>query len=135
MSDEARYYNLTGTVFDRENPLLSDGNFFCCVSPDDAKKAVRMLNAPTVEPKAVDENELNSSEAIMAFLAWLTTRENSVTFGANEECSVAVELFTEFTDHNNMPEVRDNYTNNFTMPKALDEKLEKRVINPIGDKR
>jgi len=70
----------------------------------------------TERDEDIENSGLNPSEAIMAFLGWLTTRRGKVSFGETEECSVAVELFTEFTEHNKMPEIRENYTNHFSMP-------------------
>jgi len=73
---------------------------------------------------------LNSSEAVMAFLTWLTSRSDKVSFGENEECSVAVELYTEFTDHNRMPYLRANYTDYFSMPPVSGiGALSKKLIN------
>jgi len=102
---------------------------------DDKVLTADFVDRADIDLKTTPIAELTSSEAIMAFITWLTTRKEKVSFGANEECSVAVELFTEFTDHNNMPYLRANYTDYFTMPKAVDEKLEKRVINPIGERK
>lgn len=44
--------------------------------------------------------ELNGAEALMGFLAWVTTRAQPVTFGAHYDAGVACRLFGQFADVN-----------------------------------
>lgn len=62
-----------------------------------------------------EKQELNGAETLMGFLAWLTTREVSVTFGGHHECGIAVALFEEFNKHNNIGVLGPEWPN-FTMP-------------------
>ena len=58
------------------------------------------------------------SEALMMFLAWLTTRQEEVTFSGKHNAAKAVELFKEFAKANNLEEIRnDVYPENLVMPK------------------
>ena len=59
-----------------------------------------------------------ASEALFGFMAWLTTRQEAVTFGASHECSVAVDLIKEWSDENKLEEPRDGiYPDNIKHPK------------------
>lgn len=53
--------------------------------------------------------KLNSAEAVIGFLSWLTSREQDVTFSSRHNAGIAVELFEKFQQVNNLPEVRPNY--------------------------
>jgi hypothetical protein len=60
---------------------------------------------------------MNSTEAIYAFTAWLTTRSEPAIFGHLNDPSAAADLIDKFTSVNpNMPDVRSNYTDFFNMP-------------------
>jgi hypothetical protein len=60
---------------------------------------------------------LNSTEAIYAFTAWLTTRSTPAVFGHLNDAAEAVELVTKFVAANpDMPDVRSNYPDFFNMP-------------------
>lgn len=60
---------------------------------------------------------LNSSEAVLGFLAWLTCRESEVTFSSKHNASIAVELFEKFQKANNLPEIRADYHKVLNHPK------------------
>ena len=57
-------------------------------------------------------------EAIYGFMAWLTTRDEVVSFGGSEECSTAVELITQFAEANNLGDVSADYPEMITFPEA-----------------
>jgi hypothetical protein len=60
---------------------------------------------------------MNSTEAIYAFTAWLTTRPEPAIFGHLNDASEAVDLINKFVAANpDMPDVRSNYTDFFNMP-------------------
>lgn len=61
--------------------------------------------------------KLNSAEAVLGFLAWLTCREQEVTFSSKQNASIAVELFEKFQRVNNLPNVREDYYKILKHPK------------------
>ncbi len=61
--------------------------------------------------------QMNASEAIYGFGAWLTTREEPVTIGAHHECGIVAELINTFCKTNKLEEPRENWTDNLTHPK------------------
>ena len=48
-----RFYRLACTVMDRENPLLDSEQHFCCTTPDEADRAVGILNSLNAPPNSV----------------------------------------------------------------------------------
>jgi len=62
------------------------------------------------------KNEMTGSEALFGFMAWLTTRENKVTFSAHHDAAPAAELVDEFCKINNLAEPRENWTDYLTHP-------------------
>lgn len=52
---------------------------------------------------------MNEKETLLAFLGWLTTRDEPVTFSARHDASVAVELIREFCEVQGFDEVRDGW--------------------------
>uniref|UniRef100_A0A6M3K5Q6 Uncharacterized protein n=1 Tax=viral metagenome TaxID=1070528 RepID=A0A6M3K5Q6_9ZZZZ len=61
-------------------------------------------------------NQLTASEAIFGFCAWITTRKEKLSVGANEDCSPIVKLIDEFCGINDLEEPRENYTDYLDMP-------------------
>lgn len=61
------------------------------------------------------ESQLNSHEAIFAFSAWLTVRDESITLSSKHNAGDICELIKQFADKNNLPAVRENYTD-FIIP-------------------
>lgn len=51
-----------------------------------------------------------ASEALYAFMGWLTTRKQIAVFSSNHDAALAAELVKEFCDANKLPEPRDNWT-------------------------
>jgi hypothetical protein len=70
-------------------------------------------NHPKLQPTL---DELSASEALYGFMGWLTSREKSVTLGAQHEAGIAVELVTEFCKTNNLAAPRDGWTDRLTYP-------------------
>lgn len=62
------------------------------------------------------ESGLSASEAIFAFMSWLTTRNEVVKLGGNQDSAVATELIGRFVDINNLASPRDGWTDLFVMP-------------------
>ena len=62
-------------------------------------------------------DKLTASEAVYGFAAFLTTREQGLTVGANYECSPVADLVAEFIEANGFDEPRDNYADNLVHPK------------------
>ena len=60
---------------------------------------------------------MNSTEALYAFTAWLTTRPKPAIFGHLSDASEAADLIDKFVTANpDMPKVRSNYADLFNMP-------------------
>ena len=66
----------------------------------------------------IKESKINSQEVLFAFCAWLTTRESETIMGAKHDTSPVVERIKEFSDTNKLPDVRNNFTDYFKMPKG-----------------
>ncbi len=64
--------------------------------------------------------EMTASEALYGFGAWLTTRDESVTFGANNDCAPMADLIGRFCKANKLAETTEAYPNCFVMPKEGD---------------
>jgi len=62
------------------------------------------------------DDPLSSTEALHAFMAWLTTRDEVSTFSAHHDSAPAVALIRTFVMTNDLPDVRDDYADRFTMP-------------------
>ena len=70
-------------------------------------------------------NKLNASEAIFGFCGWLTTRDKRTIMSSKDNPGAICDLIEKFCKVNNLPEVRENFTDYFVMPtekKIHDEK-------------
>jgi len=80
------------------------------------------LGKPT--PKAKEELDkmgvevscLNARESVIGFVAWLTTRSITATFGAKHGSAEPCDLANHFCNVNNLPDCRDDWTENLTHP-------------------
>lgn len=64
-----------------------------------------------------DGSELNSTEAIFAFMSWLSTRDDTISIGGSERTTPIVERLTEFMAENpGLPDCRENYTELYSLP-------------------
>jgi len=61
-------------------------------------------------------DKLIASEALYGFMAWLTTRDEVVSFGSTHDCAVAVDLIVEFSKVNSLEGPRDTWPEGFIMP-------------------
>jgi len=59
---------------------------------------------------------LNSSEAVYGFAAWLTTRKEVTTMGANHDCAPIAALVKEFCEVNGLPEVSEAWPKELIHP-------------------
>jgi len=64
----------------------------------------------------IEENIITATDALFGFGAWLTTREEAVTFSRNDDATKMVNLITKFLETNNLPDVSEHYPDNFIMP-------------------
>lgn len=55
------------------------------------------------------ESKLSSSEALFAFVGWLTSRKEKTVMSSSDCASPAVELISEFMNKQNLPDVRDDW--------------------------
>ena len=60
--------------------------------------------------------EPTASEAIYAFAAWLTTRDESITISAKHDAGSVASLVDQFVKHNKWAEPGKNYPDNFSHP-------------------
>lgn len=57
-------------------------------------------------------DKLTASEAIYAFVGWITTREERVCASSKDDCAVWAELIKEFTERNELSAPREKWTDN-----------------------
>ena len=67
------------------------------------------------------DEKLNPSEAIMGFCAWLTSRYVVVPMSAKHDSGKVVDLVTDFIKINDLPDIRNNYTDYLEFPKEKGE--------------
>lgn len=60
--------------------------------------------------------DINASEALYGFAAWLTSRSKSVTIGAKHDAAIVADLVKEWSEYNNLEPVRDIYPKNIKHP-------------------
>ena len=60
---------------------------------------------------------MNSSEAIICFMAWLTSRKESVAVGAKEDCSIIADKIGAFRSVNRLPEARGAVLRSYQIPR------------------
>jgi len=60
--------------------------------------------------------ELNATEAIYGFVAWLSSREDATYISANHEVSSCINLIERFKKINNLPDISKQWPNNLTHP-------------------
>ena len=59
---------------------------------------------------------LSASEALFGFMAWLTTREEPVTFSSQHDASKAAELVGLFCKANGLEDPREGWTGLLKFP-------------------
>lgn len=87
--------------------------------PDNIKRCDDCIKANKPLRKIV-KNKLSPSEAVMGFIAWLTTRPEVTTMSSSHECGGLVELYKKFVEANNLGECRSGYENCLKFPKEND---------------
>jgi hypothetical protein len=105
--------NVLGAVFDY---MLRDGK---CESANFKWFMIECRGCEKYIPKdwPGEINGLSPSEAIFGFCAWLTTRKETIIFGASEDCSPIPDLIKEFCDANNLEQPRNYWERNLIHPK------------------
>lgn len=80
------------------------------------------------------KKQLNSSEAVYGFAAWLTTRKEKTVMSATDDTAPIAKLVDEFCKVNNLPEVSENWPNNLIHPggKLLCRPMEKDEIMNVN---
>lgn len=61
-------------------------------------------------------DKISASEALYAFCAWLTCREERTVLSATDDAGTAAELIKEFSDLNDLDEPRPGWDKRFVMP-------------------
>jgi hypothetical protein len=61
---------------------------------------------------------LSASEAVYGLLAWLTCRDEVVTFSARHDAAIAAELAKQFCEENNLADPKDDYHTRLIHPKG-----------------
>lgn len=61
---------------------------------------------------------LSASEAIYGLLAWLTCRDEAVTFSAKHDAAIAAELAKQFCEENNLADPKDDFHTRLIHPKG-----------------
>ena len=52
---------------------------------------------------------LNSHEAVMVFVGWLTTREDPLVLASSQDCVPVIDAVKAFAESQNLPPVRDDF--------------------------
>ncbi len=60
--------------------------------------------------------KVQASEALFGFAAWLTCRDDAVVFSAKHDASVAAEMVGTYCEENDLPEPREGWQHNLSMP-------------------
>lgn len=61
---------------------------------------------------------MNSSEAIICFMGWLTSRNETTQVGRHEDCSIVAERIGEFRHVNRLPEARGAVIRSYKIPRG-----------------
>lgn len=64
----------------------------------------------------MNEDTMNSTEAIFGFIGWLSCRKGMIKIGAKYDCDEIAQLIGEFVEMNNLPKPRDDWSDNLTHP-------------------
>jgi len=70
----------------------------------------------TLLPFGMFQPLLNPSEALYAFMGWLTTRDQHIVIGRTADCAVLAELVAEFIEANDLPPPRDGWAEQVVQP-------------------
>ena len=95
------------------------------ISETQADNSIALEAGESVTGTLGQTTEINAAEAVYGFAAWLTTRNDTVVFGATNDCAIASELVNEFCLHNEFALPRNGYENNFLFPTVEDAAKEK----------
>ena len=82
------------------------------------KGAIEKQNACSHSALDGGLDTLSASEAVYGLLAWLTCRNEVVTFSARHNAAIAAELADQFCKENNLAEPRDDFNKRLTHPKG-----------------
>lgn len=66
--------------------------------------------------KKMTKQEMNASEAVYGFAAWLTCRKEKTTFSSKHNCAPIAELVKLFCETNKLKEPRKNWQKRLTHP-------------------
>jgi len=58
----------------------------------------------------------SASEALYAFMGWLTTRSERTVLSRTDDCAIAADLVDEFCKANSLPEPREGWTDLLVHP-------------------
>ena len=65
----------------------------------------------------MENKTMTASESVYGFVAWLTTRDKAVSFGAKHDCAIAADLVQQWINTNGLDGPRDGvYPDNIVMP-------------------
>lgn len=71
--------------------------------------------------KEVDK--LNASEALYAFGAWLTTRDESITMSGHDDAAPVAEVIGLFCEENNLSDPRPGWEKNISFPEQIGKRI------------
>ena len=71
--------------------------------------------------KEVDK--LNASEALYAFGAWLTTRDESITMSGHDDAAPVAEVISLFCEENNLSDPRPGWEKNISFPEQIGKRI------------
>ena len=66
--------------------------------------------------------EITASEALFAFVGWLTSRKEKTVMSASDDAARPGELVSSFCLENKLKDPRENYTDFYTLPKEDEPK-------------
>ena len=69
--------------------------------------------------KSLIKQSMNRSQRLFGFCGWLTTRPEATVMRSSAECGGIANKIRQFIQTNDLPEVRDDWTDELTHPKQL----------------
>ena len=62
------------------------------------------------------KEEMNASEAVYGFVAWLSCRKEKTVISSTDNCAPLAELIKQFCETNELTEPRENWQERLTHP-------------------
>lgn len=95
----------------REFYTYGQGNHVVALLDALHASGLRVVSAPVAPPE-----RLTASEAVFAFIAWLTTSDEAVTLGRSNDCAPLPPLIDQWCTANGLAEPREDFHRRIVHP-------------------